>query len=81
MTHTEINRAIEDTKQADQDILTRDENGEVFTDNNTNSYTLKDNFENSDLELASNLSSSTEIDTEEKKTRTQIEENDKNQPN
>ena len=28
--------------------------------------TLEDNFENSDLDLASNLSSSTEIDTEEK---------------
>ena len=54
------------TKQADQEILIRDENGKVFTDNNTNSCTLKDNFETSYLELASNLSSSTEIDTEEK---------------
>ena len=66
MTDTEVDRAIEDAKQADQEILISDENGNVFTDNNTNSCTLKDNFENSDLELASNLSSSTEIDTEEK---------------
>ena len=66
MKDTEVDRAIEDTKQADQENLIRDENGKVFTDNNTNSYTLKDNFENSDLELASNLSSSTDFDTEEK---------------
>ena len=66
MTDTEVDRAIEDAKQADQEILIRDENGKVFTDNNTNSCTLKDSFENSDLELASNLSSSTEYDTEEK---------------
>ena len=66
MTDTEVDRAIEDAKQADQEILIRDENGKVFTDNNTNLYILKDNFENSDLEPASNLGSSTEIDTEEK---------------
>ena len=66
MTDTEVDRAIEDAKQADQELLIRDENGKVFTDNKTNSYTQKESFENSDLELASNLSSSTEIDTEEK---------------
>ena len=65
MTDTEVNRAIEDTKQANQELLIRDENGKVLTDK-TNSYTQKENFETSDLELASNLSSSTEIDTEEK---------------
>ena len=65
MTDADVDRALEDAKQADQEILTRDENGKVFTDISTNSYTLKDNFENSDLELASNSSSSTEIDTEE----------------
>ena len=48
----------------DQNLLIRDENGEVFTDNDTNSNTLEDNFENLALDLASNLSSSTEIDTE-----------------
>ena len=35
MTDTEVDRAIEDAKQADQEILIRDENGKVFTDNNT----------------------------------------------
>ena len=66
MTDTEVDRAINDAKHADQELLIRDENGKVFTDNNTNPNTLEDNFENSDLDLASNLSSSTEIDTEEK---------------
>ena len=55
MTDTEVDRAIEDSKQADQELLIRDENGKVLTDNKTNSYTQKENFENSDLELASNL--------------------------
>ena len=66
MTDTEVDRAINDAKHADQERLIRDENGKAFTDNNTNPNTLEDNFENSDLDLASNLSSSTEIDTEEK---------------
>ena len=66
MTDTEVDRAIEDAKQADQELLIRNENDKVLTDNKTNSYTQKENFENSDLELASNLSSSTEIDSEEK---------------
>ena len=52
MTDTEIDRAIDDAKCADQEILIRDENGKVFTDNNTNSNILEDNFENSDLDLA-----------------------------
>ena len=66
MTDTEVDRAIDDAKCADQEIFIRDGNDKVFTDNNTNSNTLEDNLENSDLSLASNLSSSTEIDTEEK---------------
>ena len=66
MTDTEVDRAIDYAKCAEQELLIRDENSKVFTDNNTNSNTLEDNFENSDLHLASNLSSSTEIDTEEK---------------
>ena len=65
MTDTEVDRAINDAKHADQELLIRDENGKVFTDNNTNPNNLEDNFENSDLDLASNLSSSTEIDREE----------------
>ena len=66
LTDTEVDRAIEDAKQADQELLIRHENGKEFTDNKTNSHTQKESFKNSDLELASNLSSSTEIDTEEK---------------
>ena len=66
MTDTEVNRAIEDAKCAEQELLIRDENGKIFTNNNTNSNTLEDNLENSVLDLASDLSSSTEIDNEEK---------------
>ena len=76
VTDTEVDCAVDDAKCADQKLLIREENGKVFTDNNTNSNTLEDNFENSDLDLASNLSSSTEIDTEEKE---RIKETDKNQ--
>ena len=65
MTDTEIDRAITDTKNADQELFLRDENGKVLI-NNSSQNTLEDNFENSDLDLASNLSSSTEIDKEEK---------------
>ena len=64
MTDTEIDCAIEDANSAEQEIFTRDENGKVLTDNNTK--LLAENLENSELELASNLSSSTEIETEEK---------------
>ena len=66
MTDTEIDRAITDTKNADQELFLRDENGKVLINNNFNQNALEDNFENSDLDLASNLSSSTEIDKEEK---------------
>ena len=64
MTDTEIDRAIEDANSAEQEIFIRDQNGKVLTDNNTK--LLAENLENSELELASNLSSSTEIETEEK---------------
>ena len=66
MKDTEVDRAIDDAKCTEQELLIRDENGKVFTDNNTNSNTLENNFANFDLDLASNLSSSTEIDTQEK---------------
>ena len=66
MTDTEIDRAITDTKNATQELFLRDENGKVLINNNTNQNALEENFENSDLDLASNLSSSTEIDKEEK---------------
>ena len=45
MTDTEVDRAIDDAKFAEQELLIRHENGKVFTDNNTNSNTLEDNFE------------------------------------
>ena len=64
MTDREINRAIEDAYSAEQEIFIRDENGKVLTGNSTK--LLAENLENSELELASNLSSSTEIETEEK---------------
>ena len=66
MTDTEIDRAITDTKNADQELFLRDENGKVLINNNSNQNALEDNFENSDLDLVSILSSSTEIDKEEK---------------
>ena len=66
MTDTEVDPVIDDAKCAEQENLIKDENGKVFTNNNTHSNTLEDNFETSDLDIASNLSSSSEIDTEEK---------------
>ena len=66
MTDTEVDRAIEDAKSADQEVFIRDENGKVFTDDKPHSSPFEDNLENSELDLASNLSSSTEIETQEK---------------
>ena len=66
MTDTEVDRAIEDAKSADQEVFNRDENGKVFTDNKPHPSTFDDTLENSELNLASNLSSSTEFETEEK---------------
>ena len=68
MTEEEIHQAIQDARTAEQELFIRDENGKVPINSNTN---LKNNLETSDLELASNLSSSTEIEadiiTEEEK--------------
>ena len=66
MTDTKVDRAIEDAKSADQEVFVRDENRKVFTDDKPHPSTFEDNLENSELDLASNLSSSTEIETEEK---------------
>ena len=66
MTDTEVDRAIEDGESAEQEIFIRNENGKVFTDNKPHPSTVEDILENSDLDLASNLSSSTEIENEEK---------------
>ena len=51
-TDTEIDRAIEDAKNADQEVFIRDENGKVFTDNKPNPNKFEDNLENSELDLA-----------------------------
>ena len=64
MTDTEIDCAIEDANSAEQETFIREENGKVLTNNSTK--LLTENLENSELELASTLSSSTEIETEEK---------------
>ena len=54
MTDTEVNCAIEDAKCADQELLL---NGKVFSYNKTTLNALEeDNWENSELDLASNLS-------------------------
>ena len=55
MTDTEVDRAIEDAKQADQELLIRDENGKVFTDNKTNSYTQKESFQKFRLRISKQL--------------------------
>ena len=65
MTDTEVDRPIEDAKIAEQEVFIRDDNGKVFTDNKTQSRPFGVILENSELDLASNLSSSTEIKTEE----------------
>ena len=54
MTDTEVNCSIEDAKCADQEVFL---NGKVFSYNKTNLNALaEDNLENSELDLASNLS-------------------------
>ena len=65
ITDTEVDRVIEDAKIADQEVFIRDDNGKVFTDNKTQPSPFEEILENSELDLASNLSSSTEIEIEE----------------
>ena len=65
MTHTEINRAIEDARHANDELFIRDDNGKVFK--NLTSFPKtgeENNFENSELDLISNLSSSTELEAD-----------------
>ena len=64
MTDTEINRAINDAKQANEEFFIRDENGKVFINNKTFPNTGEEN--SFDLDFANNLSSSTELETEVK---------------
>ena len=62
MTDTKINRAINDAKQANEELFIRDENGKVFNNNNTFPITGEEN--RFDLDFANNLSSSTELETD-----------------
>ena len=64
MTDTEINRAINDAKQANEELFSRDENGKVFNNNNTFPNTGTEN--SFDLDFANILSSSTELETDVK---------------
>ena len=64
MTDTEINRAINDAKQANEELFIRHENGKVFNNNKTFPNTGEEN--SFDLDFANNLSSSTELETEVK---------------
>ena len=73
MTDTDIDRIIEDAKQNDTELFIKDLNGEVTHNYNNTAYGGKENkeknnleTETSDLELISNLSSSTEIEQETK---------------
>ena len=62
MTDTEIDRDIGDAGQANEELFIRDENGKVFNNHTSLLNTEEDNsFE---LDLASNLSSSTELETD-----------------
>ena len=69
MTTEAVNRAIEDAREADAEIHLKDSSGKV-SHNMINSPKRgekeKDELENSELELLSNLSSSTEIEQETK---------------
>ena len=55
---TEINRAVEDARQANDEVFIRDDNGKVFKHLTSFPKTGEENnFENSELDLASNLTS------------------------
>ena len=61
MSESDIEQIIENTQKSGQELNIRDHNGKV-------TYDTFDKIEESDLELASNLSSSTEIEKELEKT-------------
>ena len=63
MTDTEIDRAVDDAKQASEDFLIREE--KVFKNVTSLPNRREENsFENSEIDLASNLSSITELETD-----------------
>ena len=65
MTDTETDRAIENARQANDELFIRDDNGKMLK--NLTSFPKtgeENNFENSELDLASNLRSSTELEAD-----------------
>ena len=69
MTTEAVNRAIEDAREADAEIHFKDSSGKVchnMINSPKRGEEVKDELENSELELLSNLSSSTEIEQETK---------------
>ena len=65
MTDTEVDRATEDARQANEELFIRDDYNKVFK--NLTSFPNtggENNFENSELDLISNLSSSTELEAD-----------------
>ena len=81
MAETEIDRSIDNGKRDDKELLIRDENGKVFKNLTSIPHTRYENsLETSELNLASNLSSSTELETalKHEKNSTQIEKTDIN---
>ena len=65
MTDTKVDSAIDDAKRTDKEILIRVENGKDFKNFTSLTNTgEKSCFETSELNLASNLSSSTELETD-----------------
>ena len=65
MTDTEIHRAIEDARQANDELFIRDDNGKVFKTLTSFPKTGEENnFEKSELDLASNLRFSTKLEAD-----------------
>ena len=61
----EVDRAFEDARQANEELFIRDDNGKVFKNLISFPNTGEENnFENSELDLVSNLSSSTELEAD-----------------
>ena len=59
-TDTEIDRILEDAKKANKELHTRDKNGKVPQTFNDREEDQENNSDTSELEILSNLSSSTE---------------------
>ena len=73
MTDTEIDRAIDDVRQANKELFIRDETGGVFKNLTSFPDTEEENsFEISDLDQASNMSSSTQLEADTKYEETKI---------